>query len=68
MSTKKNLNRANKNLKSLLISLDERNQFLDTPAYKFGFEQGIEQGSFQATEEHKEVIYNLVMSVYGKHQ
>jgi hypothetical protein len=67
MSTNKNLNKANKNLKSLLISLDERNQFLDTPAYKFGFDQGMEQGSSLATEQHKEVIYNLIMSMYEKH-
>ena len=47
-------------LKEILTSMDERNQYIDTPAYKYGYEQGESQGDYLATEYHKEMIYRLV--------
>lgn len=47
-------------LREILTSMDERNQYIDTPAYKYGYEQGESQGDYLATEYHKEMVYRLV--------
>ena len=47
-------------LRKILTSMDERNQYIDTPAYKYGYEQGENQGDYLATEYHKEMVYRLV--------
>ena len=47
-------------IREILTSMDERNQYLDSPAYKFGYESGESQGDYLATEYHKEMIYRLV--------
>ncbi len=47
-------------LKALLTSMDERYQYVDTPAYKHGYSEGEAQGDYLATEYHKEIIYRLV--------
>lgn len=47
-------------IREILNSMDERNQYLDTPAYKYGYAQGESQGDYLATEYHKEMIYRLV--------
>jgi hypothetical protein len=40
--------------------MDERYQYVDTPAYKHGYSEGEAQGDYLATEYHKEIIYRLV--------
>ena len=50
-------------IREILNSIDERNQYLDTPAYKYGFESGESQGDYLATEYHKEMVYRLVKSM-----
>ena len=47
-------------IREILTSMDERNQYLDTPEYRYGYEQGESQGDYLATEYHKEMIYRLV--------
>ena len=47
-------------IREILTSMDERNQYLDSPAYKFGYESGESQGDYLATEYHKEMIYRLI--------
>ena len=47
-------------IREILNSIDERNQYIDTPAYKYGYEQGESQNDYLATEYHKEMIYRLV--------
>ena len=47
-------------IREILTSMDERNQYLDTPAYRYGYESGESQGDYLATEYHKEMIYRLV--------
>ena len=47
-------------IREILTSMDERNQYLDTPAYDFGYQSGESQGDYLATEYHKEMIYRLV--------
>ena len=50
-------------IREILTSMDERNQYLDTPAYDFGYQSGESQGDYLATEYHKEMIYRLVKSM-----
>ena len=50
-------------IREILNSMDERNQYLDTPGYKYGFESGESQGDYLATEYHKEMVYRLVKSM-----
>lgn len=50
-------------LKEILTSMDERYQYVDTPAYKYGYSEGESQGDYLATEYHKEMIYRLVKSM-----
>jgi len=47
-------------MQEILNKMDERFQYVDTPAYKHGYEQGESQGDYLATEYHKELIYRLV--------
>jgi hypothetical protein len=50
-------------LKEILNKMDERYQYVDTPAYKHGYSEGEAQGDYLATEYHKEMIYRLVKSM-----
>jgi hypothetical protein len=50
-------------IREILNSMDERNQYIDTPAYKYGYESGESQGDYLATEYHKEMVYRLVKSM-----
>ena len=56
-------------IREILTSMDERNQYLDSPGYKYGYESGESQGDYLATEYHKEMIYRLVkqMTMEIKH-
>jgi hypothetical protein len=47
-------------MKEILNKIDERYQYVDTPAYKHGYSEGEAQGDYLATEYHKEIIYRLV--------
>jgi hypothetical protein len=47
-------------IREILNKMDERNQYIDTPAYNFGYESGESQGDYLATEYHKEMVYRLV--------
>jgi hypothetical protein len=50
-------------LKEILTKMDERYQYVDTPAYKYGYEQGESQGDYLSEEYHKEMIYRLVKQI-----
>ena len=50
-------------LKEILNKMDERYQYVDTPAYKYGYESGESQGDYLSEEYHKEMIYRLVKAM-----
>jgi hypothetical protein len=47
-------------MQEILNKMDERNQYIDTPAYRYGYESGESQGDYLSQEYHKEMIYRLV--------
>ena len=50
-------------LKELLTRLDEGYQYVDTPAWKYGYSEGEAQGDHISNEYHKEMIYRLVKAM-----
>jgi hypothetical protein len=50
-------------MKEILNKIDERYQYVDTPAYKHGYSEGESQGDYLSEEYHKEMIYRLVKAM-----
>jgi hypothetical protein len=53
-------------LRKILESVDERNKYAGTPEYNFGYDHGMDHGETISIEQHKEVIYKMVMDIYGR--